>query len=366
MKKERILPLDGLRGIAVILVLGFHFLNNQYQQVDISSLNILERSLMFSTYFGWCGVDLFFVLSGFLIATILMKNRDSPKYFITFYVRRFIRIIPIYYLLLLIFWVCKFSPWYNAEAYIFEKEIPIGYYFLFLQNFMMSAAGHFGAEALTPTWSLAIEEQFYIIIPFVIYFLKPKYVIYFIIFCLILGPISRYFSVNWYQKYTLLTSRMDSPSMGVLIAWLLQKKNSEEYIIAHISHIKVIAIFLLTASALIYVFSDPGILNHTLIGLNFALIVIIVLNTAKGFLYNVLTNKFLIHIGGISYFLYLYHQLLNGLLHLIILKHQAPILDNNAAILISLTALIVTWLLAMLSFRYFESPLIKLSHKLMY
>jgi peptidoglycan/LPS O-acetylase OafA/YrhL len=364
--KERILPLDGLRAVAILMVLGFHFLNNQYGQMDIATLNTLEKILMKSTYFGWCGVDLFFVLSGFLIASILFKNRGSSNFFKAFYVRRFVRIVPIYYLLLLIFLACKYAPWYDAGAYIFEKEIPIGYYFLFLQNFMMSAAGNFGAEALTPTWSLAIEEQFYLIIPLVIYFLKPKYILCFILFCLIVAPVSRYMSVNWYQKYTLLSSRIDSPAMGVLVAYIMQKEKFRNYVLNNSRLLKFISLVTLSLCGLIYVFSDPGIFNHSLIAFNFAIILIIVLNSNKGFVYSFLTNKIFIQIGGLSYFIYLYHQLINGTLHLVVLKHKVPVLDSISAILISIAALAITWILAKISFRYFETPLITYSHSIKY
>lgn len=366
MKNERIILLDGLRGVAVIFVVGFHFLNNQYSRLDIATLNIVEKALMHGTYFGWCGVDLFFVLSGFLIASILMKNRTSLDYFKTFYIRRFARIIPIYYLLLFIFILCKHAPWYDVQAYIFEKEIPITYYFLFLQNFLMSAAGHFGAEALTPTWSLAIEEQFYLIIPFVIYYFKPRQVIYFVFLCLVIGPLSRYLSVNWYQKYTLLSSRIDSPAIGVLIACIMQKESLKEYIGHNLRMVKLASLFTLMFSGFIYVFSDPGIFNHTLIALNFGIIVLIVLFTKSGYIYNFFSNKVLIQIGGVSYFVYLYHQLINGTMHLVILKHKVPVLDSKNSVFVSVAALVLTWILAKISFRYLEKPLIKLSHKYTY
>ena len=81
-QSKRIPELDGLRGIAILLVLSFHYINNQL----IQSENKIGKTLTKLTSFGWVGVDLFFVLSGFLIGSILMRSQSSPKYFTTFFV----------------------------------------------------------------------------------------------------------------------------------------------------------------------------------------------------------------------------------------------------------------------------------------
>src|SRR5579871_5502624 len=224
LKEEtgRIAPLDGLRGIAVLMVVAFHFINNTYSVPGAKQTNIVEKILIKVTYFGWSGVDLFFVLSGFLIGTILFKNSGSAHFFRTFYVRRAVRIIPVYFLLLFVFLLLVASPIYDVGAYIFQKPLPVFPYFLFLQNFLMSNANHFGPEALTPTWSLAVEEQFYLIIPLVIFFVPRRFLKYIIAACLLGAPICRMLAHNWYEKYTALYCRIDSPMMGILLAHLYQ------------------------------------------------------------------------------------------------------------------------------------------------
>ena len=104
-ENSRIKQLDGLRGLAVLFVVAFHYINNQISNglVDQQSATTFQKILLKATYFGWVGVDLFFVLSGFLIGSILLRNKKSINLFKTFYIRRFVRIIPIYYLLLLVF-----------------------------------------------------------------------------------------------------------------------------------------------------------------------------------------------------------------------------------------------------------------------
>ena len=104
----RILALDGIRGLAMILVLVWHFLSCQVRTTPGSSIAYMMKLLSYS----WAGVDLFFVLSGFLIGGILLDQRSSPNYFIPFYLRRACRIFPLYYLVYVLFLAgCKYPAW---------------------------------------------------------------------------------------------------------------------------------------------------------------------------------------------------------------------------------------------------------------
>ena len=321
---------------------------------------------MKATYFGWCGVDMFFVLSGFLIGSILLKNRGKENYFKAFYIRRFFRIIPIYYLLLLCFILLRYTPLYSPDAYIFEKDIPIGYYFLFLQNFVMGARNHFGPEALTPTWSLAVEEQFYLITPLIVYWLKPKYLVWIILFMICVAPVCRYFSTNWYQKYTLLSSRIDSPGFGFLLAWLLYNERSSAFIRKHIGTIRWVAVPFLIVSTILYAASMAGVFNHSILAVNFALIILIVLFLEKGLLYRVLTSKVLVVTGALSYFLYLFHEMINGVYHIYFLHEKMPVLHGLPDYAVTLGALVTLFVLARLSYKYLEQPQIRFSHSFAY
>src|SRR5262249_39067117 len=119
------------------------------------------------------GVDLFFVLSGFLLGGILLEHRESQEYFKTFYVRRACRILPVYYLLVIAF--AMVSPLFNGTRndgfiHLFNNPMPLWSYFTFTQNFAMMSVSDFGAPALSATWSLAVEEQFYLFLPLMIRF----------------------------------------------------------------------------------------------------------------------------------------------------------------------------------------------------
>jgi peptidoglycan/LPS O-acetylase OafA/YrhL len=109
--------------------------------------------------FGRTGVDLFFVLSGYLITTILLNNRNSPSYFRSFYGRRVFRILPIYYVMFAVYVVGSYLSWSPS---LFAGKVPEWTYAFGLQNFWMAARQDYGATWLAATWSLAIEEQFYL------------------------------------------------------------------------------------------------------------------------------------------------------------------------------------------------------------
>ena len=125
---SRMLALDGLRGIAICLVILFH----ADIGFDVSDVNVARLSSVAKC--GWIGVDIFFVLSGFLITGILLDTRKSPKYLTSFYARRFIRIFPLYYATLLAVFVilpnCASidSP---KLQFLFTHQ---GYFWTFLSN----------------------------------------------------------------------------------------------------------------------------------------------------------------------------------------------------------------------------------------
>jgi peptidoglycan/LPS O-acetylase OafA/YrhL len=121
---------------------------------------------------GWAGVDLFFVLSGFLITSILLSTRDQPRYFLNFYGRRFLRIFPLYYIYLafIIFLVLPIVHKHGLLAG--TSDAGQAWYWFYLSNWFTSVRD--GIPLLGHLWSLSIEEQFYIAWPVVVFLLSSK------------------------------------------------------------------------------------------------------------------------------------------------------------------------------------------------
>ena len=158
---KRIPVLDGIRGIAILQVLIWHYSGALHPKLG-SAASYGLRLL----YLTWSGVDLFFVLSGFLIGGILLDHRGSANYFEVFYVRRFWRIIPIYIVMLLIGHVLSGLGHLDPDRT--GNLIALSWYATFTQNVWMSIHSSWSLW-LAQTWSLAIEEQFYVLLPVTIW-----------------------------------------------------------------------------------------------------------------------------------------------------------------------------------------------------
>src|SRR5215469_16350920 len=154
---KRMPQLDALRGLAVIAVLIHNTGRDLYT-------GFLTRN-------GWMGVDLFFVLSGFLITGILLDTKNSDGYFRNFYARRCLRIWPLYYCTLFFMFVVVPLVRPSEAHQIFEpRSMPWWSYFVYLQNFLVPSITR-ATGLLGVTWSLAVEEQFYLVWPLVVRFL---------------------------------------------------------------------------------------------------------------------------------------------------------------------------------------------------
>ena len=148
--------LDVLRGIAILLVFFYH---------NFSFLQVFE--------FGWIGVDLFFVLSGFLITDILLSSQGGRNFFRNFYARRFLRIFPLYYITLIAFFLLApyvFSQ-QNADVVTYYNTNQL-WFWSHLQNWLFVNKGMSSSPMLSHFWSLAVEEQFYLFWPLIIFILK--------------------------------------------------------------------------------------------------------------------------------------------------------------------------------------------------
>ncbi len=197
MAKFYIKSLDGLRGLAVLLVFLFH----------LGRLGFAS----FGFEVGWVGVQLFFVLSGYLITRILLEQKDTDlkSYLKGFYRRRTLRIFPLYfgYLLLLVIVFLAFSIPESFPAFA-------GYLFSYTFNYSILFNGLETNRMFTHLWSLCVEEQFYIFWPFLIYFLSNRQIKILIVALLMATPVFRFI------LFEILRERLaDSETIGTSVYW---------------------------------------------------------------------------------------------------------------------------------------------------
>ena len=288
--------INGLRAIAVIAVIINHF-----------NKDLLPN--------GFLGVDIFFVISGFVITSSLEKRQTSriKDYLIGFYERRIKRIIPalIFYVFLITVFLCFF----NSKPDFSIRTGLLSFFGLSNIYLFKIANNYFSLNALlnpfTQTWSLAVEEQFYLIFPIIVWITGfgkgkkngSKYLLYSLIFLSTFSLLSFYYfhSVDINAAYYLMPFRFWEMATGSIIYLLQDKlKNLSQVFRGQVANIS----FLL--SLLIFILPNISISNLTLISIFLTSSLISSINK-KSKLYKLLTNQFLMHIGNISYSLYLWH-----------------------------------------------------------
>ena len=210
--------LDGLRGLAIILVLLHHL--TYYRPT--AGIDAVIGDVIF---FFWTGVDLFFVLSGFLITGILLDTRDGDGYFKNFYARRVLRIFPLYYLVLFIAFVVL--PQFPAvHQVVIAQDLSVDLppqwpYWFYLTNFSVAEYGWVHGW-LDVAWSLAIEEQFYLIWPLVIWLCPPRLMAWLCTGIFIAEVFARSFArasdVDVLPIYVVTWFRVDGLVLGALLA----------------------------------------------------------------------------------------------------------------------------------------------------
>jgi peptidoglycan/LPS O-acetylase OafA/YrhL len=368
----RIPELDGLRGMAILLVLVGH-----YFAVPGTGAASLLNGYWFRL--GWTGVDLFFVLSGFLIGGILLEVRDSPNYFKTFYARRFFRIIPLYYAWILIYIVLSVA----GRTFLAERvgsvqriDISIVAHFLFLQNFrgfLKSAVSFWWFSSM---WSLAVEEQFYLVAPLLVRYL-PKRVLAFVLVLVTLGaPVLRFairndFSNGPWFAYRLMPCRADSLAVGMLAALLWSDTKSRAWLEKHSTILCGLFAVLFAGVAYLWRWhSDPLLpltqtAGYTWLALFFGAGMLLVLSRRASLLSALVRIGFLREIGGVSYCIYIIHLAVFLFFHQILL-HALPVVTDGRAAAVTFLAAIATYGIAKLSWKFLEQPLLRRGHTFQY
>tara|TARA_A100001015_G_scaffold255912_1_gene297671 strand:- start:1953 stop:3929 length:1977 start_codon:yes stop_codon:yes gene_type:complete len=339
--------IDGLRAVAVIFVVFYHLFP------DI-------------VFFGFIGVDIFFIISGYLITSLLLSNIKQNKFsFKEFYARRIIRLFPS---LLVVLFLTFLVAWFfllDHELSYFGKQLTAGT--IFLLNFqLMGEEGYFNiaskSKPLLHLWSLSIEEQFYLLWPSVIlliyYFRKNSLNI-------LLSLLIVFFSINIYLEifytngsfYNSL-ARFWELILGAILG-LYFFRDKKEY---HSSSLKIF----MDNSAyfgffLIFIFIISFQTNYTYSGFwmllpAFGSFLIILSQSNEGLVYRVLSNKFFVNLGLISYPLYLYHWPI---------IYFTEVIFEQVSALAKFTVFLVSLFFSFITFKFIEMPIRKNKEKIL-
>jgi peptidoglycan/LPS O-acetylase OafA/YrhL len=368
--KQRFAPLDGLRGLAIAAVFSFHYRIEPHSPAE----------------WGWTGVDLFFALSGFLITGILFDSLGEQHYFRNFYIRRALRIFPLYWglwCILLAFMLAKA----RFEAAFLAWPAYVGNYLgayalhsgLKHEHFnVLPAAVHIAQEKLRirvgPYWSLCVEEQYYLTWPFVVWVLRRRERL--LRFCvagmagvLVIRVALRFWlPAEWLaynEVYFWTFTRSDSLLAGSALAlWVrwpggLDRRHTGIIAVA----ITAALIALATAEWLCGLFNGISFAGWMqtwgLTAVAVAAAGVVALSLRAGSLARVLTSKPLQHLGRVSYGFYVFHLLFWDC-DRIVIDATTPRIH---AWLIHAAVFAWVWLLSWASFQWYETPFLRLKER---
>ncbi|GGY39351.1 acyltransferase family protein [Parvularcula lutaonensis] len=337
--RKRFLNLDGIRFLCISAVIWHH-----------AGIELPFLTQLFSR--GFLGVDFFFVLSGFLITTLLLRERERKGRvsFRGFYWRRFLRIIPVYF-----FVVTAVTAYYGIVQGQAEALERAPYYYLFLSNFMQG-----DTPLLAPTWSLSVEEQYYVLWPLLLVLIPARWIVPFLLamiavnVLIIMGAFD-FIAEEPYQRglfiLTLPNATYAPILMGSLAAILLNRKGAYEVLGRFLGQ-RWMALALGLALLVMFQVTPADLrgLPNLAIHLTMTAMLISLLVREENLLKPFLNFAPVVRVGEISYGMYLYHLI--GL-HIATVGMKLAGFESKWLGLIGMFA--ITWVISEVSYRTLEA-----------
>jgi len=363
--------LDGLRALAVFVVVqhNLSLLHGDHGLFAHHLGNMLHR--------GWMGVQLFFVLSGFLITRILLDAQSSPRYYSSFYSRRALRIFPLYYAVLIGLFLVLPALWQMPAA--LAEDSPASrqlWLWLYLSNWTGARGLGGGTPPVFHFWSLAVEEQFYLLWPLVVRHCSPRRLMQVcagvVVTAMLCRAVELVLGSNPQAIYTSTLSRMDALALGAMVAAWLRSPSRPAADRATVNRLLWVAAAI-TASGWIVTRGFPGFtvteesIGFTLVALAFAaLLAACVLAAAaadaQGRWYRALAGPLLRPIAKYSYAIYVFHIPLHVLVGLPLLERWVGTRTPSVGVTLLYMAIlsVLSYAAAWLSYRLIERPFLRL------
>jgi peptidoglycan/LPS O-acetylase OafA/YrhL len=357
---RHIKALDGLRAFAVSLVMLYHLGTYKLGGLTIE--------------FGWVGVQLFFVLSGFLITQILLNDRDQAlgDYLKRFYWRRSLRIFPLYFFYLLLVTAMFLA---SRQPVKFVEQAP--FLFTYTYNFSSLTDAWYHSAFLTHLWSLSVEEQFYLLWPFLIYFLPHAWLRVLVVGLILAGPLFRWWLEHLLGPgtmpetlYWFTLTHLDAFATGAAMVLF------GRYFLRQVGQWMWLSILVALGTGLANGWLWPGTIDWTSLGYPIAqlhngqhLWSYSLLNIASAFIIlwatqlpegHWLASRPLVAIGKVSYGMYVYHW---AILAIVVRAYQALGGENYGpvgALAMFAGYFGVLYGVSYLSFQWFEARFIRL------
>lgn len=358
--------LDGIRGIAILLVIPRNAGLLLDMPGQVHGALYVTRELM---QFGWAGVQLFFALSGFLISGALLDTRGAPNYYASFYERRVLRILPLYFGVLIVTFLVL-APLRALPQELLAARSHQIWLWTFLSNWTDSLG--FSVPGFTHFWSLAVEWQFYLLWPLIVRRLEPRQLLTLTLAIALASLVLRIAMraagcpPEWVYQFTIC--RMDALALGGAAAALLRIPAWEWHVRRWSPHIPWMVVAVVAAGApLTRGYPDSGVLTQT-VGMSMLAVVFAALvlygalagANASGWAGRVLALAPLRSVGKYSYAMYVFHYPLHRFVGVPLIDRVAPHPGVPVALGYVCCVTLVCYGLALASWQLLESRCLRL------